>query len=101
MFLLGGDPKSPGAISGYAAAKPNLLNVAVTRARRRVYVVGDHAQWARHAYYSELARALPRATAEDFLGRHESALSRRALAAATGSTAGRAAALLSSRARPA
>ncbi|WP_031358154.1 DEAD/DEAH box helicase [Caballeronia sordidicola] len=45
VFLLGGNPSSPGVISSFAGAKPNLVNVAVTRAKRRLYVVGDRRFW--------------------------------------------------------
>ncbi|MFC8926259.1 DEAD/DEAH box helicase [Streptomyces albidoflavus] len=40
----------------WAAQKPNLLNVAVTRARRRLIVIGDHEAWSRHRYFEDLAR---------------------------------------------
>jgi len=59
ILLLGGNPKTPGSISSYAAAKPNLLNVALTRAKERICVVGDLHQWRRHKYFDELADALP------------------------------------------
>lgn len=45
IFLLGGDPRSPGVNAHFAGKKPNLVNVAVTRARRRLYVIGDRAYW--------------------------------------------------------
>ena len=44
ILLLGG--KAPGAIR-WAAGTPNVLNVAVTRAKRRLYVVGDWDAWMR------------------------------------------------------
>ncbi|MDQ2764979.1 MAG: ATP-binding protein [Pseudomonadota bacterium] len=44
VLLLGG--RTQGAIA-WAAGTPNVLNVAVTRARRRLYVVGDRAAWTR------------------------------------------------------
>lgn len=59
ILLLGGDLARPGAISQFAAAEPNLLNVALTRAKRRIYVVGQHGQWARHQYFNRLAAVLP------------------------------------------
>jgi hypothetical protein len=45
VLLLGGNPSNPGVISTFAGAKPNLVNVAVTRAKRRLYVVGDRNYW--------------------------------------------------------
>lgn len=45
IFLLGGDPSRPGVISSFAGRKPNLVNVAVTRAKKRLYVVGDRSFW--------------------------------------------------------
>lgn len=58
VLLLGGDPARPGAMD-WAAEKPNLLNVALTRAKNRVYVVGDRRQWMRRRYFDVLADALP------------------------------------------
>jgi hypothetical protein len=46
IFLLGGDPSRPGVISNFAGRKPNLVNVAVTRAKKRLYVVGNRNFWA-------------------------------------------------------
>lgn len=45
IFLLGGDPEHPGVIATFAGKKPNLVNVAVTRAKRRLYVIGDRNYW--------------------------------------------------------
>jgi AAA domain len=59
IIVLGGDPRKPGLIPYFAAAKPNLLNVAVTRAKKRVYVIGDHDQWSKHRFFETLARTLP------------------------------------------
>jgi superfamily I DNA and/or RNA helicase len=42
VLALGGT--SDGAIE-WACGTPNILNVAVTRAQRRLYVVGDRARW--------------------------------------------------------
>jgi len=44
-----------------------MLNVAVTRAKERLYVIGNRKVWARHKYFSELARVLP--VKEHFSGR--------------------------------
>jgi len=57
IIVLGGNPAKAGA-KAWAAAKPNLLNVAVSRAKERLYVIGDRQAWARHPYFSDLARHL-------------------------------------------
>ncbi|WP_024891835.1 DEAD/DEAH box helicase [Luteimonas huabeiensis] len=44
----------------WAASRPNLLNVAVSRAETRLYVVGERADWARRQYFDVLAKRLDR-----------------------------------------
>ncbi|MFI1582319.1 AAA domain-containing protein [Embleya sp. NPDC020630] len=39
-----------------ATRRHNLLKVAVTRARRRLIVIGDLAAWSRHRSFEDLAR---------------------------------------------
>jgi AAA domain len=43
----------------WVAASPNMLNVAVTRARHRLYVIGNRPAWSAHRYFDQLARMLP------------------------------------------
>ncbi len=43
----------------WVAASPNMLNVAVTRARHRLYVIGNRAAWSAHRHFDQLARMLP------------------------------------------
>ena len=62
VFLLGGDPRKPGVISRFAGRSPNLVNVAVTRARKRLYVLGKREYWTGrsdvHGVFGRMARAL-------------------------------------------
>lgn len=66
IFLLGGDPSRPGVISGFAGRKPNLINVAVTRAKKRLYVIGSKAFWCSPAdangYYNTMENLLSTAS---------------------------------------
>ena len=57
ILVLGGDSRRPGA-RAWAAQKPNLLNVAVSRARRRLYVIGDRESWSRLEHFDVLAACL-------------------------------------------
>jgi hypothetical protein len=58
ILVLGGDPRRPGA-KKWAASKPNLINVAVSRARRRLYVIGDRTEWSKQRHFDVLAHGLP------------------------------------------
>ncbi|MGX7829068.1 AAA domain-containing protein [Actinokineospora sp. 24-640] len=58
VLVLGGDPAKPGS-RRWAASKPNLLNVAVSRAKHRLYVIGDRAAWSSNRYFDVLAANLP------------------------------------------
>lgn len=58
FLVLGGNPLNPGAKT-WAASKPNLMNVAVSRAKRRLYVIGNHTTWTSNQYFDTLASSLP------------------------------------------
>jgi hypothetical protein len=58
ILVLGSDPTADGA-RDWAAEKPNLLNVAVSRARRRLYVIGNRDVWKGYRYFESLADRLP------------------------------------------
>jgi superfamily I DNA and/or RNA helicase len=58
VVVLGSRPNNDRA-RAWAAERPNLLNVAVSRARRRLYVIGNRQNWQDHRYFDVLAAALP------------------------------------------
>jgi superfamily I DNA and/or RNA helicase len=58
ILVLGGDPGRPRA-KQWAADPPNLLNVAISRAKRRLYVIGDRAAWSQQPHFDVLADRLP------------------------------------------
>jgi hypothetical protein len=57
VLLLGGNPGRPQALR-WAGQAPNILNVAVTRAQLRLYVVGNRAAWRSAGFFAELDRRL-------------------------------------------
>jgi hypothetical protein len=57
VLVLGSAAPNAGA-RRWVAKKPNLLNVAVSRARRRFYVIGDRSRWEDLRHFDVLAGAL-------------------------------------------
>jgi len=55
VFVLGGATKGARA---WAASKPNLLNVALTRAKEVIYIVGNRENWASLPYFEVAARKI-------------------------------------------
>ena len=55
VFVLGGATKGARA---WAASKPNLLNVALTRAKEVIYIVGNRENWAGLPYFEVAARKI-------------------------------------------
>lgn len=57
ILMLGGNPQKPGA-ARWATQSPNLLNVAVTRAKKRLYVIGNKKLWGHLRYANVLYNVL-------------------------------------------
>ncbi|MBB4038128.1 superfamily I DNA and/or RNA helicase [Dysgonomonas hofstadii] len=57
FLLLGSNPASPGA-RNWASQKPNMLNVALTRAKKRFYVIGNKKLWASCNYFNAMGNVL-------------------------------------------
>ncbi|ASZ13509.1 ATP-binding protein [Chitinophaga pendula] len=57
FLVLGSDPGRNGA-RAWASKTPNMLNVALTRARRRLFVIGSKKHWKPHAYFNVLCSRL-------------------------------------------
>lgn len=66
ILVLGADEATEGA-ARWASSKPNLLNVAVTRARERLYVIGSKRLWSGLPHFSTAARMLETASWSDWL----------------------------------
>lgn len=65
FLVLGTAPGQAGSCArNWAASKPNLLNVAVTRAQCRLYVIGDVTQWGQLNYFWDLLLELPERSIE-------------------------------------
>ncbi|WP_414148060.1 AAA domain-containing protein [Erwinia sp. BNK-24-b] len=58
ILVLGCDTSNQGGAE-WAASKPNLLNVALTRAKNHIFIVGDRAVWSNKKGFNLVAQALP------------------------------------------
>lgn len=68
-MVLGCDQSTDGAVS-WASNKPNILNVAMTRAEHRFFIFGDSEIWNCKRFFVELnEESLPRITPEEFIRR--------------------------------
>lgn len=59
FFVLGAQGSSQNGARGWAGGRPNLVNVAVTRAKTSLYVIGNRQLWKNAGIYSTLDRYLP------------------------------------------
>jgi len=55
IFVLGAPAPNQTGARNWAGSRPNLLNVAITRAKETLYVVGNKALWKDAGYFKELA----------------------------------------------
>jgi hypothetical protein len=56
FFVLGAPSVSQAGARNWAGGEPNLLNVAVTRAKTNLYVIGDRSKWRNAGYFGVLDR---------------------------------------------
>lgn len=64
IMVLGADSRSKIGAAQWAASKPNLLNVAITRARKRCFIIGDKGLWAKMKYFPTAIRQFNMTTPE-------------------------------------
>ncbi len=57
FLVLGSQPQSEGSRK-WASSKPNMLNVALTRAKKRCYVIGNKELWGKHPYFNLMAEKI-------------------------------------------
>jgi hypothetical protein len=70
-MVLGCDKESAGAVS-WASRKPNILNVALTRAEHRFFMIGDLDVWGSREYFCRFTPPnVPQISAMDFMARIE------------------------------
>ena len=56
FLLLGGNTATNS--KSWVSSKPNILNVAVTRAKKRIYIIGDKNIWKKHNYFKNAIEIL-------------------------------------------
>jgi superfamily I DNA and/or RNA helicase len=60
IFVLGAPAANQTGARGWAGGRPNLLNVAVSRAKEALYVVGNRELWRGAGLFRELDARLPK-----------------------------------------
>ena len=69
IMVLGADSRSKIGAAQWVASKPNLLNVAITRAKKRCFIVGDKDLWAKMRYFPTALRQFNMSTPESLFER--------------------------------
>jgi energy-coupling factor transporter ATP-binding protein EcfA2 len=65
FFVLGAPAPDQTGARGWAGSRPNLLNVAVSRAKERLYTIGNYELWREAGRFRELAARLVRISLGD------------------------------------
>lgn len=68
ILMLGAGRGAKAGSRTWAGATPNLLNVAATRAKRVLYVVGNRTEWQSVGVFAAAAEVLEPRSARDWLG---------------------------------
>nr|WP_306264986.1 AAA domain-containing protein [Pararhizobium sp. IMCC3301] len=63
FFVLGAQESTQTGARAWAGGRPNLVNVAVTRAKASIYVIGNHYLWKSAGVFAMLDHFLPKANA--------------------------------------
>ena len=59
IFVLGAPSPEQNGARRWAGSTPNILNVAVTRAKEAIYVIGNSNHWKSAGLFSQLAEKIP------------------------------------------
>jgi superfamily I DNA and/or RNA helicase len=59
ILVLGAPKASQSGARSWAAGTPNIINVAVSRAKQNLYVIGSHGAWAGVGHACDLGLSLP------------------------------------------
>lgn len=59
FFVLGAPNAEQRGARGWAGGRPNLLNVAVTRAKEAVYIIGNRTLWKSAGVFQSLDKLMP------------------------------------------
>ncbi len=76
ILMLGAGRGAKTGSRTWAGATPNLLNVAATRAKRVLYVVGDRTEWQSAGVFAVAAEVLEPRSAQDWLDPNQTAPAR-------------------------
>jgi hypothetical protein len=59
IFVLGAPSQEQNGARRWAGSTPNILNVAITRAKEAIYVVGNRSHWKSAGLFSQLVEGIP------------------------------------------